>query len=622
VLKKTEIACIVLIAAILGGVVFVAFNLSDDFQGLTASPLLRFSSFEELKNFVASGQQNYNYYSNKGDFALSPMAPSTQTFSAAERSSSQSGLDAADFSSTNIQVEGVDEIDFVKTDGEYLYVVSANAVFIVKAYPAEKAEIVSEISVTGPVTGLFIAENRLIVLEGGSNYYDYIGPTTRFAPIDYWSQTSVKVYNVTDKALPILGVNMTVDGSYFDSRMIGNYVYVIANQAVYSYVKDEVVLPKISVRNESIEVPATDIYYSNISDSSYTYTMIVAVDVQDFSHAPVHETFLLGAASNMYVSLGNIYLAQYDWDYSEGGGTKTRIHRIHVEADSIEYMASGSVPGYVLNQFSMDEYNGYFRIATTGSSGRMFSGGGSQNNVYVLGMDLKVVGSIEDLAPGETIYSARFVGKRGYLVTFKKIDPLFVIDLENPTSPSVLGYLKVTGYSSYLHPYDETHVIGIGKETVAAEEGDFAWYQGVKISLFDVADVEHPVEIGKYEIGDRGTDSSVLSDHKALLFDRTRNLLVLPVALHEIDPAKYGGEVPPYAYGDLVWQGAYVFNVTVADGLALKGRITHLGTDVNDYEHYVKRALYIDNVLFTISDKTIKMSNLDTLEEINQVQLP
>ena len=618
-LKKTEIACIVLIAAILGGVVFAAFNLTGDFQGLAASPLLRFSSFEELKNFVASGQQNYKYYADKGDFALAPMAPSTQTFSGAERAS-QGSLDSSDFSSTNIQVEGVDEIDFVKTDGEYLYIVSGADVFIVKAYPAEEAAIVSRISLNSSISGLFIAENRLIAVGGGIDYY-YM-EAARVAPRVYSSQASVKVYDVTNKAAPVLGVNVTVDGNYFDSRMIGDYVYVIANQWIYSYAESEILLPRITVNDESLEVPATDIYYSNVSDSSYSYTMVVAVNVQDFNHEPVYKTFLLGSASSMYVSLGNIYLTQWDWDYTENGGTKTRIHRISVEGDLIEYIASGSVPGYVLNQFSMDEYNGYFRIATTGSSWRLFSGGGSQNNVYVLDMNLKVVGSIEDLASGETIYSARFMGKRGYLVTFKKIDPLFVIDLDNPTSPSVLGYLKVTGYSSYLHPYDETHLIGIGKETVAAEEGDFAWYQGVKISLFDVADVEHPVEIGKYEIGDRGTDSPVLSDHKALLFDRTRNLLVLPVALHEIDPAKYGGEVPPYAYGDLVWQGAYVFNVTVAEGLALKGRITHLKNDVYDSEHYVKRALYIDNVLFTISDKTIKMNDLATLEEINEVQLP
>jgi uncharacterized secreted protein with C-terminal beta-propeller domain len=617
-LKKVEVTCLVLTAAILGGVVFAAFNISYDFQGLSASPLVRFSSFEELKNFVASGQQNYNTL--KGDAVLSPMPTNAMTLSTSGRSSyTQSGsYSEVDFSRTNIQVEGVDEIDIVKTDGQYLYVVSGSEVFIVKAFPAEEAKIVSKITLNGAIAGLYIAENRLVVVEGGSNYYIEV---MRAYPV-YSVQTSVKVYDISDKVAPVLGANVTIDGNYFDSRMIGDYVYVIANKAVYSYVEDEVVLPRISVSNESVEVPATDIYYSNVSDSSYSYTMVVAVNVQDFSHEPVYKIFLLGASSSMYVSLSNIYLTQCDWDYSANGGTKTRVHRIHVEEDSIEYKASGSVPGYVLDQFSMDEYNGYFRIVTSGSSGRMFSGGASQNNVYVLDMDLEVVGSLEGLAPGETLHSARFVGKRGYLVTFKKVDPLFVIDLENPTSPSVLGYLKVTGYSDYLQPYDETHILGIGKETVAAEQGNFAWYQGVKISLFDVTDVEHPVEIGKYEIGDRGTDSPVLNDHKALLFDRTRSLLVLPVAVCEIDPAKYGGEVPPYAYGDLVWQGAYVFNVTVADGLALEGRITHLTTNVCDSEHYVKRALYIDNVLFTVSDKTIKMNDLATLEEINQVQLP
>jgi uncharacterized secreted protein with C-terminal beta-propeller domain len=614
-LKRIEITCLVLTTAILGGVIFAALNLSDDFQGFASSPLLRFSSFEELKNFVASGQQNY--YSYGRDLTASPMPLSPNTFSISGKTTGQESLLNTDFSKTNIQVEGVDEIDIVKTDGEYLYLVSGSTIFIVKAYPTEEAEIVSKISSNNTIAGLFIAENRLIVVEGGYNYNIKVMGNY---PV-YSVQASVKVYDIIDKANPVSGVNVTINGNYFDSRMIGDYVYVIVNQGVYGYVENEIMLPRISIDNESVEVPATDIYYSNVSDSSYTYTMVVAVNVQDFSHAPVYETFLLSAASNMYVSLDNIYLTQWDWDY-ENGGTWTRIHRIHVEADSIEYVASGSVPGYVLNQFSMDEYNGYFRIATSGSSWRMFSGGAAQNNVYVLDMDLKVVGSVEGLAPGETIYSARFVGKRGYLVTFKKVDPLFVIDLENPTNPSVLGYLKVTGYSDYLQPYDETHILGIGKETVAAEEGNFAWYQGVKISLFDVTDVEHPVEIGKYEIGDRGTDSPVLSDHKALLFDQARNLLVLPIALHEIDPAKYGGEVPPYTYGDLVWQGAYVFNVTVADGLALEGRITHLKTDVYDYEHYVKRALYIDNVLLTVSDRTIKMNDLATLEELNAVQLP
>ncbi|MDH5690022.1 MAG: beta-propeller domain-containing protein, partial [Candidatus Bathyarchaeota archaeon] len=201
-------------------------------------------------------------------------------------------------------------------------------------------------------------------------------------------------------------------------------------------------------------------------------------------------------------------------------------------------------------------------------------------------------------------------------------------DLTAPTAPKVLGSLKVTGYSGYLHPYDENHLIGIGKETVASEKDDFAWYQGVKISLFDVSDVSNPVELAKYEIGDRGTDSPVLWDHKALLFDRARNLLVLPIMLAEIDPSQYNGEVPPDAYGEYVWQGAYVFDISL-DGLELRGRITHMedNADLLNLGYYfgssysVERSLYIDNVLYTISGMKVKMNSLETLAEINAVEL-
>ena len=174
----------------------------------------------------------------------------------------------------------------------------------------------------------------------------------------------------------------------------------------------------------------------------------------------------------------------------------------------------------------MDEYEQHFRIATTTrqvwDSDKM-----SSNNVYILDDELDVVGELEDLAPGEKIYSVRFMGKKGYIVTFKKIDPLFVIDLSDHSNPLVLGKLKIPGYSDYLHPYDENHLIGIGKDTVEAADEltesrglDFGWYQGVKMAIFDVTDVENPIELHKVVIGDRGTDSPVLYDHKAFLFDR------------------------------------------------------------------------------------------------------
>jgi len=204
-----------------------------------------------------------------------------------------------------------------------------------------------------------------------------------------------------------------------------------------------------------------------------------------------------------------------------------------------------------------------------------------------------------------------------------------VISLEVPSSPTVLGKLKIPGYSDYLHPYDDTHLIGIGKETVEAEEGDFAWYQGVKISLFDVSDVENPIEQAKFEIGDRGTDSPVLHNHKALLFDNERDLLVLPVLVAEIDESKYPEGVPANAYGDYVWQGAYVFNITTED-IVLRGGITHLN-DTADLlksgyyfysEYSVERCLYIEDVLYTISDKLVKMNSLENLEEIGSIELP
>jgi len=241
--------------------------------------------------------------------------------------------------------------------------------------------------------------------------------------------------------------------------------------------------------------------------------------------------------------------------------------------------------------------------------------------------DLNIVGSVEDLAPGERIHSARFMGEKGYLVTFEIIDPLFVIDLQDPENPEVLGELKITGYSDYLHPYDENHLIGIGKETVEAEEGDFSWFQGVKISLFDVSDVSNPQEIDKHEIGHRGTESPVLWDHKAFLFDKARNLMVIPVCVAEIDEAEYPDGVPPWAYGKPVWQGAYVFHVSPT-GVTPRGRITHFDAPPDEGAYYychsslsVKRSLYIDDVLYTISEARIKMNSLENLDYINEVEL-
>lgn len=615
--KKTRVYGIVaVLLAITSGA--VCYNLGVQIGPMEfpagQTPLMRFSSQDELKTFL-NRSQHYGYSINFWE-------GSSGIFSSTMKLTPQgtAGTVVPEYSTTNIQVAGVDEADIVKTDGQYIYLVSGQNITILRAYPPEEAEVLSQIRLNGSLGGIFIyvCGDRLAVL--GTEYNLDGKETTESSTFYIAYRTFIRIYDVTDRGRPELKRDLSIDGGYVNSRMIGDYVYLITSQPAYLQ-GDYVVLPTIYSEDGTRKISATDVYYSNTTDQYYQYTTIAAVNVQKDLEEPAYQTVLMGWASCIYVSLSNIYLAFPDY---AGGAMGTRIYRLSVDGREISQEAVGGVPGYVLNQFSMDEYGDHFRIATT------TQGTSPRNHVYVLNMSLGIVGRLEDLAPGESIYSARFMGDRCYLVTFKKVDPLFVIDLKSPDNPRVLGKLKIPGYSDYLHPYDENHLIGVGKETVETKEGDFAWYQGVKISLFDVSDVEKPKEMAKYEIGDRGTDSPVLTDHKAFLFDRSRGLLVIPVLVAEIDEEKYPNGVPSNTYGDYVWQGAYVFNVSLDEGFTLRGRVTHIedGAGFLKSGYYfsspysVERSLYIGSVLYTISDRKVKMNSLETLAEVNEVELP
>jgi uncharacterized secreted protein with C-terminal beta-propeller domain len=214
---------------------------------------------------------------------------------------------------------------------------------------------------------------------------------------------------------------------------------------------------------------------------------------------------------------------------------------------------------------------------------------------------------------------------RGYLVTSNNTDPLFVIDLSQPTNPTVLGKLKIPAYLDYIYPYDETHLIGVGWETTTANQQYSAWNQGVIISLFDVSNVTNPVQKANYTIGDRGSSSPILSDPKSFLFDASKHLLVIPVLVADINETQYSNGVPQNVSGNPVWQGVYVFNVTLQNGFALigNGTISHLqaGISVMNQSYWVTRSLYIENVLYTISDMEIKMNSLQDLSPINEISL-
>jgi len=603
-----------------------------------------FASYDELKSFLANyTPSGYYYFYGGGPLdakfrsTISPPVLSTVTGAVPMQATaaSQYGVES-DYSTTNIQVAGVDEADIVKTDGMYIYVIAKNSLYILNADP-QNAKVLSKTAYDNNtyLAGIFISQDGKRLVALGSTYtysvqilnvtdadgktysypYEYIGP------LDV--RTFIHVYDVSDKTKPTLVRNITALGSYFNSRMIGDYVYVVISQPVY-LLNDTVPLPVIMDNSKEQVIEPTRIHYVDVKDNYYTFTTFMGISVTDDTLKPSTKTVMMGGASEMYVSLNNIYVTYPSYNEAAFfyGGVETEVYRISIKALTLRFEAHGRVPGTVINQFSMDEYAGYFRAATNS-----WFNGTQQNNVYVLDMNLTIVGKLENIATGENLHSARFMGDKCYLVTFKKTDPLFVISLADPAKPTVLGQLKIPGYSDYLHPYDESHLIGVGKETVEAEEGDFAWYQGIKLSLFDVSDVNNPKQLAKYVIGDRGTDSLILTDHKAFLFSKTKDLLVIPVNLAVIDKTT----VPPSpsAYGTFVWQGAMVFKLTLTDGFVLRGNITHVEGKItsNDQsywgssDYWITRALYIGNVLYTVSNAKVELNNLDTLAPIAQIPL-
>lgn len=228
------------------------------------------------------------------------------------------------------------------------------------------------------------------------------------------------------------------------------------------------------------------------------------------------------------------------------------------------------------------------------------------------------------------------------MVTFKSVDPFFVLDLKDPTAPTILGALKIPGFSDYLHPYDENHIIGFGKETIEVSQntgqgilpgesgGSTAFYQGLKLAVFDVTDVAHPVEMFKTTIGDRGTDSEVLRNHKALLFDKERGILSFPVTLMEVaDPSGINSKNAFPDYGQFTYQGAYVYHFDLVKGFTLRGKITHLKDEdiLKSGQYYlnsskaIERIIFIKDTLYTLSPEMIKANDLNSLQEKNSLIL-
>jgi inhibitor of cysteine peptidase len=595
----------------------------------------RASSCADLKAFTE--ESNRGFYGDFGimeDAIAMPMA-TTRAFS--NSVSAEAGSAQKSYSETNVQVEGVDESDIVKTDGTYVYAVLEGKVRIVRADPPESMELVSTIDLLEEEfnpTEMYIENDRLVLLGTSWQSFNSARPAANtkmrslVAPAFYGGQkTEVRMYDVSDRTSPLLERTVSFDGNTISTRKIGSTLYLVMNEGVRWHVPNPIpvpletdLMPKFqdSLISES-PMPVARcgdvVILPHIPNPQY---LIVAAIPTDTVTKEIQREVVLGSAENIYASTENLYIAANQWHYSWRGpigqsSQETSIYRFAFTDTGIEMKAHGTVPGRILNQFSMDEHEGHFRIATT--KGQSWNEGNpSTNNLYILNLNLERIGEVEDMAPGETIYSARFMGDRAYMVTFKKVDPFFVLDVSDPTNPTILGKLKIPGYSDYLHPYDENHIIGFGKDAEEAKEGDFAWYQGMKMALFDVTDPVNPKQLHTFGIGDRGTDSPLLRNHKALLFDKERGLLAFPIQVNKLTEEQKSGP-PGSAWGQAVFQGSYVFDFSLEKGFKLKGTISHY--DQQDYlkagsyfyGKNIERILRVEDSLVTISQYGVQAHN-------------
>ena len=600
------------------------------------------------------------------------------------------GIGSGDHSTTNVQVAGVDEPDFVKNDGKYIYVISGQELTIVDAYPAASAAIVSKTDVTDTPRDLFVSGNRLVLFEsaneesGATSAGGSISPAVAGKGImyEYYRPRPVSLvthaifYDISDRVHPKVLKDYTIDGDYIDARLIGSNLYLITREQIYAYAMDDLAVP--AVREGTKTVVSPDVYYFDNPEYQYAFTTVSSFDTESAGEKDAR-TYLVGSGNLLYVSEHAIYITCQNYhnvyspprpvpmaaaqDASGSGSaavrtgivspilyeefntmsesdkqayikklkdaeqesiaakeidqTTTAIHKIAIGNGAISYGARGDVAGSLKDQFAMDEYNGDLRVATTSN---VYTARGSYeyNNVFVLDSGMKTIGTLTHIAEQEQIYATRFIGDRLYMVTFKRVDPFFVIDLADPSNPKILGKLKIPGFSDYLHPYDATHIIGLGKETATNDWGGVST-KGLKLALFDVADVNNPRQIDKVEIGDAGSDSAALTDHKAFLFDKEKNLLVIPARVVKnqvpVVAEKTGIERPVQP---TIWYGAYVFGVTPEAGFTLRGTVEH-GTGSDNYYYYgssqneVKRSLYIGNVLYTLSSKKILANPLSDI---------
>jgi hypothetical protein len=631
---------------------------------------------------------------NSGGPPPAPTAPGSSSSSSGSSGTGGTGSKAGQSSGTNNQTAGVDEADFVKNDGQYLYVVANKALRIVKAWPANEMASVSKIALEGEPRKLFVEGDRAVVYvaikkqttgsgEGdyGKGGMPYPGGQNRECTYGYecvpsgdGTATKVLVFDISNRADPKKIRELDISGSLLAARRIGNAVHTVvvdppaqikglswypenlncngsddvASQKAAAIIAYEELraqnlaavaatdlsstLPSVT-ENGASAVGACGGYYRPSLAEGRSFTSLVSVDI---TGGPLTTATVVSDPGVVYASETGLYMSVphtqseggswYDGMASEKQASTVHKFRIGATPSLTGYEASGIVKGRVLNQFALDEHDQHLRVATTTGHAPSPETHSTMNILKRNGSKLELTGKVDKIAPSEDIRSVRFDGSRGFIVTFKKTDPLYVFDLGNPSAPSITGELKIPGFSTYMHMMDAQHLLTIGYD--ASDQGSFAWFTGVMLQIFDVSDMKNPKLSHKEVIGTRGSSSEALTNHLAFTYFAPKSVLALPMTICE-GGSQNGG------YGtNMTFSGLMVYDTTATGGFKLKGKVAHPMTSTGGYDSAacsnwwtnasseVRRSVVMDDFVYSISNKRVKVNAFANLgADIAEVSL-
>ena len=514
-------------------------------------------------------------------------------------------------SETNVQEIGVDEGDFVKTDGKFIYILKRTGSFLIVSADQGELEIVSSIKlpISESVKEMYVDGDYLSVIT--TVYYTSLDTSTEgvYASSSNY-RTTLYTYSIADREKPELIGTISQDGNFSQSRKNGDYIYLFTQYSpdIQSTYEESSIIPRTSRG----ELSASQIYLpEHLTYSTY----LVASSVN--THEPGEigdQKAVVSVASTFYASEKNIYIANEVWS---GSDTRTELMKLHYENGRIYGAAAGSVEGYLNDSFSLNEYNGYLRVVTTSYDENY----DERNGLYILDENLVLTGAIRNLAQDETIRSARFLGDTGYFVTFRQTDPLFSADLSDPADPKILGALKISGFASYLHFYNDHLLLGLGYES----NENTGERTGLKLSMFDISDPSNVKEVSKFVLNGI-TWCSSLDNYRSILIDPEKNLFGFTCdnryLLFSYDEEK--GFVKEFIYdfyNDIISQS---LNDTLSEDITIEEE-SSLENDWY-YDNYdddsVTRGIYIGDTLYLVRPGAITAFDMgDNYKEIGRLFL-